>query len=195
MAYLADHGYPVPHVRAPASGVPGAVRRTDLMMQRLHGPSMLQALLRGTITPEAAGLRLAGLLHRLHSIPARVSAEPTDRVLHLDLHPGNVMLTSQGPVVIDWRNTEEGPPGLDWGMSALVLGQVAADTTAQAAPARAVLTSLLAHLGPAVVLGSADTGCLSQAREKRAADPATSKSEMRLLDDAMELVLELRQLL
>ncbi|MFI0517473.1 phosphotransferase [Streptomyces sp. WSLK1-5] len=69
------------------------------------------------------------LLHRLHSVPARVSADPANRILHLDLHPDNVMLTSGTPVVIDWRNTEEGPPGLDWGMSALILAQVAVGNT------------------------------------------------------------------
>ncbi|MFE3032119.1 hypothetical protein ACFXKY_10740 [Streptomyces canus] len=39
--------------------------------------------------------------------------------------------------MIDWCNTEEGPPGLDWGMSSLILAQVAVDATALAAPARA----------------------------------------------------------
>jgi aminoglycoside phosphotransferase (APT) family kinase protein len=32
--------------------------------------------------------------------------------LHGDFHPGNVVLTQRGPVVIDWRNTTEGPPDL-----------------------------------------------------------------------------------
>uniref|UniRef100_UPI0004CD95CF phosphotransferase n=1 Tax=Streptomyces aureocirculatus TaxID=67275 RepID=UPI0004CD95CF len=81
------------------------------------------------ITTEEAGAGLADLLHRLHSVPARVSADPVNRILHLDLHPDNVMLTSGRPVVIDWRNTEEGPPGLDWAMSALILAQVAVGNT------------------------------------------------------------------
>ncbi|GGL92713.1 hypothetical protein GCM10010129_40570 [Streptomyces fumigatiscleroticus] len=69
----------------------------------------------GSPTTEEAGATLADLLRRPHRIPARVSAEPADRVLHLDLHPDNVMLTPGGAVVIDWGNTQEGPPGLDWG--------------------------------------------------------------------------------
>lgn len=32
-------------------------------------------------------------------------------VLHLDFHPANVMLTSGGPVVIDWTNARAGPAG------------------------------------------------------------------------------------
>ncbi|MGK3944846.1 hypothetical protein ABK046_41365 [Streptomyces caeruleatus] len=101
------------------------------------------------------------------------------------------MLTSGTPVVIDWRNTEEGPPGLDWGMSALILAQVAVGNTALTAPARAVLASLLTHLGPAITLGDTDSGCLAEARKIRAADPSTNESETHLLVEAMELILEL----
>lgn len=187
MSYLGKHGYPVPRVRDPA-GLP----RTDLVIRRLSGPSMLQALRQGTLTAEKAGATLANALHRLHRIPARVSTDPADRVLHLDLHPDNVVLTPDGAMVIDWRNTQEGPPGLDWGMSALILAQVAVDTTAEAAAARAVLTALLRHLDPAVDLDDGDTGCLTQAKKRRAADPAMSGNEAHILDDAMELVLELK---
>ncbi|MEU0945527.1 phosphotransferase [Streptomyces canus] len=191
LAYLAERGYPVPRVRDPAGARPGTAPRTDLVMERLHGPTMLQALLLGTITVEEAGSALAGLLHRLHSVPARASADPTHRILHLDLHPDNVVLTSGGPMVIDWCNTEEGPPGLDWGMSSLILAQVAVDTTALAAPARAVLASLLARLGPAVAAGDTGCGYLTAARKRRATDPSMSESETSLLDDAVRLVFAL----
>lgn len=164
MAYLEEHGYPVPRLRDPAGAGHSTAPRTDLVMQRLHGPSMLQALLQGMITAEDAGAGLADLLHRLHSVPAQISADPVNRILHLDLHPNNVMLTSGRPVVIDWRNTEEGPPGLDWGMSAMILAQVAVGNTALAALARAVLASLLTHLGPAITLGNTDSGCLAEAK-------------------------------
>jgi aminoglycoside phosphotransferase (APT) family kinase protein len=191
-AYLAEHGYPVPRLRDPAgAGAGSTVPRTDLVMQRLHGPSLLQALLQGMITAEEAGAELARLLHHLHSVPARVATDPANRILHLDLHPDNVMLTSERPVVIDWRNTEEGPPGLDWGMSALILAQVAAGNTALAAPARAVLASLLTHLDPAISLGNTDSGCLAEAKKRRAADPSMDESETHLLDEAMELIHEL----
>jgi hypothetical protein len=101
------------------------------------------------------------------------------------------MITSGGPVVIDWCNTEEGPPGLDWGMSALILAQVAAGNTAMAAPVRAVLASLLTCLGPTMAMGNTDSGCLTEARTRRAADPSMSESETHLLDDAMDLITEL----
>ena len=36
------------------------------------------------------------------------------QVLHLDLHPGNVMLTDDGPFVIDWSNGCAGEAGQTW---------------------------------------------------------------------------------
>jgi aminoglycoside phosphotransferase (APT) family kinase protein len=191
MSYLADHGYPVPRVRPTAGEGGRPALRTDLVMRRLSGPSMRQGLEQGTLTAWEAGTMLADLLRRLHSIPARVSADPACRVLHLDLHPENVMLTRQGPTVIDWRTTEEALPGLDWGMSALILAQVALGATAEAAGAREVLAALLGRRGPAVVLDGAEAGCLVQAKVRRAADPNMSETETDLLDDAVTLVLEL----
>ncbi|WP_020121511.1 hypothetical protein [Streptomyces canus] len=76
-------------------------------------------------------------------------------------------------------------------MSSLILAQVAVDTTALAAPARAVLASLLTHLDPAVAAGNTDCGYLTEAGKRRAADPSMRESETSLLDDAMRLVHEL----
>lgn len=191
MSYLAGHGYPVPRVRTAAGEGDRPAPRTDLVMQRLSGPSMRQGLELSTLTAREAGAMLADLLRRLHSIPARVSADPAHRVLHLDLHPDNVILTPHGPVVIDWRNTEEALPGLDWGMSALILAQVAVGTTTEAAGAREVLAALLEHRDPAVVLDGAEAGCLVRAKARRAADPGVREDEAALLDNALALVLEL----
>jgi aminoglycoside phosphotransferase (APT) family kinase protein len=60
---------------------------------------------------------LADLHHRLHEIPAPAAlASPFargDRVLHLDLQPANVILTTRGPVVLDWGWAAAGPPEVD----------------------------------------------------------------------------------
>ncbi|WP_103504437.1 phosphotransferase [Streptomyces sp. SM14] len=195
MTYLARHGYPVPHVREPAMGQ-GRDRlpRTDLVLQRLHGPSMRQALRQDEVTPAEVGTTLADLLSRLHHVPPRAPGSPGDRVLHLDLHPDNVMLTGNGPVVIDWHNTLEGPPGVDWGMSALILAEVAlrpGDWTDKARGALGALLRRLPRLAPDVVLDATDTGCLTQARNWRALDPATGEDGTPVLDDAVSLVLAL----
>ncbi|MBO0831529.1 MAG: phosphotransferase [Actinobacteria bacterium] len=42
-------------------------------------------------------------------------------VLHMDLHPGNVMLSSRGPVVIDWVGAVAGPAGADVATAYLIM--------------------------------------------------------------------------
>jgi aminoglycoside phosphotransferase (APT) family kinase protein len=174
MEHVRAHGYPVPRVRLADSS------RTELVMERLHGPTMLQACLAGTLSAQETGTALADLLRHLHTVPARHSA--TARVLHLDLHPDNVILTPDGPRVIDWSNTEEGDPDVDWGISAVILAQVAVADESLAAPAHAMLTALLtdpSHL--------TETG-LTEARRRRAAQPTMSRREVELLRDAEELI-------
>lgn len=125
-------------------------------------------------------------------MPARVGARPGDRVLHLDLHPDNVMLTPDGPVVIDWSNTEEGDPGLDLGMSALILAQVALSDAAEAGAAGAGLALLLREACGRDGLAPRDAGAfgawLADARRRRAANPTMSAAELELLDEAVALV-------
>jgi Ser/Thr protein kinase RdoA (MazF antagonist) len=50
-----------------------------------------------------------------------------DEVLHLDLHPANVMLTSSGPVVIDGTNARAGPAGPIVAMAYLIMGSSEVD--------------------------------------------------------------------
>jgi Ser/Thr protein kinase RdoA (MazF antagonist) len=111
MRHVGEHGYPVPAVH-------GAGGR-DLWLERLSGPTMLTAVTAKSLTADEAGAVLADLHHRLHQIPGGI--------VHLDLHPANVMLTDNGPVVIDWRNARTGPGGLDVALTALILSQVSID--------------------------------------------------------------------
>jgi aminoglycoside phosphotransferase (APT) family kinase protein len=175
MAHVRDHGFPAPGVRL--------ATRTDLVMERLSGPTMLEAFVAGELGPEEAGVTLARLLRTLHAVPARLSADPAVRVLHLDLHPDNVMLTPEGPKVIDWANAEEGPPGLDWGMSAVILAQVAVAGEAHAQVARETLAALLGDGTPGVT----EAG-LREARQRRAVNPTMSETEVQILGEAEELV-------
>jgi aminoglycoside phosphotransferase (APT) family kinase protein len=39
----------------------------------------------------------------------------------MDLHPGNVMLSSRGPVVIDWTGARAGAPGADVALAYLIM--------------------------------------------------------------------------
>ncbi|MFE2009032.1 phosphotransferase [Streptomyces sp. NPDC059491] len=176
MTYLAAHGYPVPGVWPGASA-------GELVMQRLSGPTMREALVAGTLDGEQAGELLADLLLRLHAIPARVGADPAHRIVHLDLHPENVLLTPDGPVVIDWATAQEGPPGLDTAMAVLILAQAALTIPAAAEVARTVLPTLIRQLG-----GTADM-LLPEARARRAANPTLADEEIAALDEAVALIL------
>ncbi|MFC9683345.1 phosphotransferase [Streptomyces sp. NPDC056948] len=180
MEHVRAHGYPVPRVRPTGS-------RTDLVMERLSGPTMLQACLAGALDVTEAGSILARLLRDLHTLPALRSPDPAVRVLHLDLHPENVMLTPEGPRVIDWSDTEEGDPGLDWAASAVILAQAAVSGDALSAPARAMLAALLADPSPLT------RPALAEALRRRAGSPTMSRMEVELLHHAEELILSVGQ--
>jgi aminoglycoside phosphotransferase (APT) family kinase protein len=117
MRYLDEAGYPVPKVYD-ASG-------PDLIMERLDGRDMLAELGRKPWLVRSHGRLLAHLHNRLHEIQAPPGLgpafEPGDRMLHLDLHPANVMLTSRGPVVIDWLGVKAGAPGADVAMAYVIM--------------------------------------------------------------------------
>jgi aminoglycoside phosphotransferase (APT) family kinase protein len=106
MRYAAEYGYPVPavhDVRAQGS---------EVVMQRIDGPLMMEPMAKRPWTiPRYASL-LADLHDQLHQMPApdwlRQLPDGGDRLVHLDLHPLNVLLSPQGPVVIDWSNASRG---------------------------------------------------------------------------------------
>ncbi|MFI6762239.1 phosphotransferase [Micromonospora sp. NPDC050417] len=70
MAYLSALGYPVPVVHA-ADG-------PDLVLERLDGATLLDALLTGAIDTEGAAELLAELHVRLHALPPRLGVDPAD---------------------------------------------------------------------------------------------------------------------
>jgi aminoglycoside phosphotransferase (APT) family kinase protein len=112
MEHAAACGYPVPAIDEISDD------GTDLVMERLEGPSMMEALSRRPWTVTRQGRVLAELHQRLHDIPAPdwVPAAPVGQggvLLHLDLHPLNVMMTAKGPVVIDWANARRGDVAVD----------------------------------------------------------------------------------
>ena len=106
MQHVRAHGYPAPDVTE-ACG-------RDMVIERLEGPTMLAAMGTQPWRLRYYWTTLAKLLHELHTIPAPDWLAPRlgggDAILHLDLHPDNVMLTPRGPVVIDWSNAGRGDP-------------------------------------------------------------------------------------
>src|SRR5260221_6444518 len=111
MRYAADHGYPVRRIDEVRAG------GTEIVMERIDGPIMVDAMARPP-WKLGAHLRLLADLHdQLHEIPGPdwLAAMPGDgdRLLHLDLHPLNVIMSASGPVVIDWGNARRGDPMAD----------------------------------------------------------------------------------
>jgi thiamine kinase-like enzyme len=86
----------------------------DLVLERLRGPTMLADLSRRPWRARRYALTLARLHREPHSIgPPDFLRGEGATILHFDLHPANEMLTSQGPVVIDWANAARGVSALD----------------------------------------------------------------------------------
>ncbi|KQS98710.1 aminoglycoside phosphotransferase family protein [Cellulomonas sp. Leaf395] len=187
LRHVVAHGFPAPAVLQ-ASG-------PDLVMERLHGPTLLQALGAGEVSLSDA----AGIMHdlhtRLHAIPAPDGWGPNEReawpqvssgpvVVHLDLHPGNVFLTeSHGPALVDWANARAGTAELDVSLTALIIAEVAVDAGGvYSQAARALLAAFLVatDIDPLVAL--------AEAAELRALDPSLVPGERELVPAAAVLV-------
>lgn len=110
-----EGGVPVPAV----FGVDGA----DLVMERVVGRSMIDEIGRRPWAAHRFGRELGRLHLMLRAVPAPPALRGDGSVLvHNDLHPGNVVVTAEGPVVIDWESASAGPPDRDaaqmWALAA-----------------------------------------------------------------------------
>ncbi len=74
---------------------------------------------------------IRGGIERAESLPDDLRKKVLDRldklpngdvVCHYDLHPGNIMLTSKGPVLIDWLTASCGNPHADIARTLLLIG-------------------------------------------------------------------------
>jgi aminoglycoside phosphotransferase (APT) family kinase protein len=108
MRHAASNGYPVPQVLE--------VLADALVLERIDGPTMVEDVKRRPWRLRPHASLLAELHKRLHEIVAPANlpeASGGDRLLHLDLHPNNVILSPRGAVVLDWTNARRGDPALD----------------------------------------------------------------------------------
>jgi aminoglycoside phosphotransferase (APT) family kinase protein len=116
MAHAREHGVPVPEV----FDVSGA----DIVMARAAGPTMVDMLGRRPWTIRAQAVSLAGLHALVHAVPPLdwLAAPFGDGsggevLLHHDLHPKNVIVTADGPQIIDWEGAVRGPAIADVAMT------------------------------------------------------------------------------
>jgi aminoglycoside phosphotransferase (APT) family kinase protein len=122
MTYLRDQGYPVPAIEALSED------GTDLVMERIEGSTMVEAIGAAPWTVRRQARLLAELHVQLHEIappdflPPSPVGGPGNRVIHLDLHPLNVIIGPTGAVVIDWTNASLGDPLVDVGLAWVLMG-------------------------------------------------------------------------
>lgn len=183
---LAALGYPVPAVHGGTG--------PDIVMERVEGPTLAEAML-GGLTPEKVGTTLAGLHDRLHGLPWPAAAAG-ESLLHLDLHPLNVIMRDDTPVVIDWSNARPGHAGLDVAVTALILAQVVVTDGMLASvgiddeTARTALADVLRSFAGHVSVPAADH--LEEAEAFRRQDPNLSAAELEALPRARELAARAR---
>lgn len=123
MRHARRHGFPAPEVYD-AEG-------PDILMERVDGPSMFQAMAKRPWQLAAHAQLLADLHTQLGKVrapgwlPAAEGCFGTS-LLHLDLHPLNVLITADGPRVIDWANAARGAAGAEVANTWLTMATVPA---------------------------------------------------------------------
>jgi tRNA A-37 threonylcarbamoyl transferase component Bud32 len=140
MTHARAHGVPVPEVFD--------VSESEIVMERATGPTMLDVVARRPWTVRSTA-RLVAELHALvHAVPALdwLPAPFSDRagsvgtgsveeaedvsaanghgqsLLHRDLHPLNVIMTADGPMIIDWEGAARGLAAADVAMTWVIVG-------------------------------------------------------------------------
>jgi hypothetical protein len=190
LRHVVAHGFPAPAVLQ-ASG-------PDLVMERLHGPTLLQALAAGEVSIADAAEILTDLHARLHAITPPQDWGPDEPeswplvasgpvIMHLDLHPGNVILTeNHGPALVDWANARTGTAELDVSLTALIVAEVAVDAGGVYSQAARALLAALLHATDVDPLTALD-----DAAALRAQDPSLVPGERELVPAAAVLIRDL----
>jgi Ser/Thr protein kinase RdoA (MazF antagonist) len=118
----------------------------ELPSLRLYLEAYLRDSGHGIAEPVAAGV--LGLIDRL---------PPDERLCHGDLHPANVIMTREGPRLIDWTGARRGGAPYDLACCHVLLTELAPDALGDREQQRAVNAALqaeyarLARLSPTAV--------------------------------------------
>lgn len=138
------------------------LREPSTVQQRARQLAELHVAIHAVTVAESVPAQHDALAHKIHHAtalsPAQVraaltalEAAPTgSRLCHGDFHPDNVILTEDGPVIIDWNDATRGRPAADVARTSIILrGVHEGDQDAEAhirGLARAFHDAYLAHI-------------------------------------------------
>ena len=172
MQFARHHGVPVPDVFD--AGGP------DLVLERIAGPTMGGAIGRRPWTLAAHARMLAELHDLVHRVDGPTWLDQPlgwgDRLIHLDLHPENVLMGHSGPMIIDWANAAVGPGEADVADAWLIISAASAPGGVLKRKLAGVAQRRLAHLFLRAA-GVDLTPVLAAAADRRLVDKNLDPSE------------------
>jgi aminoglycoside phosphotransferase (APT) family kinase protein len=105
--------------------------RRGIVMERVRAQTLLDDLIAGTRRPGEVGRLTADAqlsyhgrtadLPRLHEVGGGGDLPRGDSIAHLDFHAGNVMVTAEAFVLLDWVNAHLAPPAADVARSVMTI--------------------------------------------------------------------------
>ncbi len=176
MVWLREQGVPVPRVHE-AGG-------RDLVMDRIVGPTMMEDIEARPWHLVGHARLLASLQGSINALPApdwlerRTSVPEGSAVLHLDLHPLNVIMGSDRPFVIDWTNASRGPAGFDAAVSHVIMSTFEADSMRNRIAKQVMVRTFARSSGSEAIRRWTPAAC-----DHRLADPNMTPGERTALQD------------
>jgi aminoglycoside phosphotransferase (APT) family kinase protein len=149
MIWLDTQGVPVPTVHR-ADG-------RDIVMDLVAGPTMVDDLLARPWRAVRHARELARLQRALHRreappwLPVAPGVSAGERVLHLDLHPMNVIAADGGSVIIDWTNASRGDPAFDAAMTYVLMAHYEATGFTERIGQRVMVAAFASFRGRSLV--------------------------------------------
>jgi aminoglycoside phosphotransferase (APT) family kinase protein len=172
MDWLRAQGLPVPRVDVASDS-------RSIVMEYIPGRSMFEQL---SVAPQGLvrhARTLAKLQQQINAVAAPSWFPERGHghvVVHMDLHPMNVIYGPNGPVVIDWTNFGRGHAPLDAAMTAVLVGTFEVKQIHERLGRRLFASAFSLFRGRSIVRAG-----LGEAAEMRLKDPNMTSGEQRLV--------------
>jgi tRNA A-37 threonylcarbamoyl transferase component Bud32 len=172
MDWLRAQGLPVPRVDDPSD-------TGTMVMEYIPGPTMFEQVSSAPQGFVRHAKTLAQLQRQINAVTAPAwfpERSAGGVVVHMDLHPMNVIYGPKGPVVIDWTNFAQGSPALDAGMTAVLIGAFEAQHVHERIGRRLFSSTFSMFRGHSIVRAG-----ILEAAELRVKDPNVTDQEQRAI--------------